>query len=143
MRRGQVRGVADEHPGIQRVDGVMQYRHVGLVVGGVAGRLRGLVDLQFLFLRAQNLMLAGIQRDEAEAAAFVVGTVPEKAWQVFDGYLAVLRDRGVGRLFIGRLQVQRAGAGVLVCLFGDGRDADVPGRGRHGAVRGADDAGQS
>ena len=120
---------------------------------GVVRHGRGFVDVDGLRLGTVIGLTLAVQRHEAEAAAVVVGAVPDQAAEICGGNFLVLGNRRQRSVVGTQLQRGRSGAGALGLdafnahvgrgmfgiLAGEGAGAQlhrlvVPGRTGHGGV---------
>ena len=120
---------------------------------GVVRHGGGFVDVDGLRLEAVIGLVLAVQRHEAEAAAVVVGTVPDQTAEICGGNFLVLGNRCQRSVVGSQLQRGRSGAGALGLdafnaherrgmfgiLAGEGAGAQlhrlvVPGRTGHGSV---------
>ena len=92
--------------------------------GRVVRGSRGFADRDGLCIGAQNGLLVGVQRHEAEAAAFIVSGVPAELAEVCGADDIAFRDgrRGTGTIAVG-VPLQGS-ARAVVTLGGDLLDAD-------------------
>ena len=104
----------------------------GFACAGVVRHGGGFVDVDGLRLDAPIGLALTVQRHEAEAAAVVVGAVPDQTAEICGGNFLVLGNRGQRSVVGAQLQRGRSGAGALGL---DAFNAHV-GRGMFGILAG-------
>ena len=121
--RGLVGGVAGKQVLTQRQRLVVCHRQ-WFTGGGIVRGCRGFADRDGLRGGAQNGLLIGVQRHEAEAATVVVGGIPAELAKVCRADDIAFRDgrRGTGTIAVG-VPLQGS-ARAVVTLGGDLLDAD-------------------
>ena len=80
---------------------------------GVVRHGRGFVDVDGLRLDAVIRLTLAVQGNKSEAAAVVVGAVPDQAAEICGGNLLVLGNRGQRSIIGAQLQCGRSGTGAL------------------------------